>query len=92
MYGDSATLQQQLSVDVSVSTEPIEGAEHTIHFHRGSPATQEYARRFQNRRPDEIGQAAYDWLSRGLIEGIIMLTKSDEEFQKIYVEEKKAWF
>ena len=71
MYGDPARLQQQLSVDVTVSTEPIEGAEHTIHFNRGSPATQEYARRFQNRRPDEIGQTAYDWLSRGLIEGII---------------------
>ena len=28
----------------------------------------------------------------GLIEGVIYLTKSDEEFQKIYVEGKKAWF
>ncbi len=28
----------------------------------------------------------------GLIEGIIYLTKSDADFQKIYVEEKKAWF
>ena len=27
-----------------------------------------------------------------LIEGIIYLTKSDEEFQKTYVEGKKAWF
>jgi len=28
----------------------------------------------------------------GLIEGIIYLTKSDEDFKKIYVEGKKAWF
>ena len=28
----------------------------------------------------------------GLIEGIIYLTKSDADFQKIYVEQKKAWF
>lgn len=28
----------------------------------------------------------------GLIEGIIYLTKSDEEFQKIYVDNKKEWF
>ena len=28
----------------------------------------------------------------GLIEGIIYLTKSDADFQKIYVEEKKGWF
>ncbi len=27
----------------------------------------------------------------GLIEGILYLTKSDEEFQKIYVEGKKEW-
>lgn len=28
----------------------------------------------------------------GLVEGIIYLTKSDADFQKIYVEGKKAWF
>lgn len=28
----------------------------------------------------------------GLIEGIIYLTKSDEEFYRTYVVEKKAWF
>jgi TM2 domain-containing membrane protein YozV len=28
----------------------------------------------------------------GLIEGIIYLTKSDEEFIKTYVENKKGWF
>ena len=28
----------------------------------------------------------------GLIEGIIYLTKSDEEFQKTYIENKRGWF
>jgi TM2 domain-containing membrane protein YozV len=28
----------------------------------------------------------------GLIEGIIYLTKSDEDFKRIYLDEKKAWF
>jgi hypothetical protein len=28
----------------------------------------------------------------GLIEGIIYLTKTDEDFVKIYVQAKKAWF
>ena len=28
----------------------------------------------------------------GLIEGIIYLTKTDEEFDKTYVENKKGWF
>jgi len=28
----------------------------------------------------------------GLIEGIIYITKSDEDFERIYMVEKKAWF
>ncbi|MBI3097591.1 MAG: NINE protein [Planctomycetes bacterium] len=28
----------------------------------------------------------------GFIEGIIFLTKSDEEFHRVYMVEKKAWF
>lgn len=28
----------------------------------------------------------------GVIEGIIYLTKSDEEFERIYVQGKKGWF
>jgi hypothetical protein len=59
MYGDPGALEQRISVDVSVTTEAIEGENHTIHFNRGSPATQEYARRFQNKPPSEVGPAAY---------------------------------
>lgn len=62
---------------MSVTTERIEGELHTVHFNRGSVATQEYARRFQNLPPlplkkggPSAGQAALDWLSRGLVEGI----------------------
>jgi hypothetical protein len=28
----------------------------------------------------------------GLIEGIMYLTKSDEEFDRIYIQGKKTWF
>ncbi|NBD16183.1 MAG: NINE protein [Cyanobacteria bacterium] len=28
----------------------------------------------------------------GLVEGIIYLTKTDEEFEQIYIENKKGWF
>ena len=71
MYGSPAALEQRASVDVTIATEPLEAGPHAIHFNRGSPATQEYARRFQNEPPNVKGQAAYDWLSRGLVEGII---------------------
>jgi phosphatidylserine/phosphatidylglycerophosphate/cardiolipin synthase-like enzyme len=78
MYGPAKALTRGATIDVSVQTEPIEGSEHTIHFNRGSVATQEYARRFQNLPPTPLkkggpsaGQAAFDWLSRGLVEGIV---------------------
>ncbi|MBI1815195.1 MAG: hypothetical protein HYR72_09475 [Deltaproteobacteria bacterium] len=82
MYGAPDALKKGVSVDVTVKTEGIEGEEHTILFNRGSVATQEYARRFQNRPPDKAGQAAYDWLSRGLIEGIIAFIRraKDDSF------------
>ena len=28
----------------------------------------------------------------GLVEGILYLTKTDEEFYKTYIENKKTWF
>jgi phosphatidylserine/phosphatidylglycerophosphate/cardiolipin synthase-like enzyme len=71
MYGQPGGLDKGKSVDVKVTTESIDALDHTIHFNRGAAASQEYARRFQNTPPSEFGQAAYDWLSRGLIEGIV---------------------
>lgn len=78
MYGAPSTLTDGPSVDVAVETEPVEGTEHTVRFNRGSVATQEYARRFQNLPPTPLkkggpsaGPAAFDWLSRGLVEGIV---------------------
>lgn len=70
MTGKPGSLKQGTTVSITVTTENITD-EHTIHFNRGAAASQEYARRFQNRPPSEVGQGAYDWLSRGLVEGII---------------------
>jgi phosphatidylserine/phosphatidylglycerophosphate/cardiolipin synthase-like enzyme len=71
MYGDPGSLRQGDPVEVTVHTEPVEAVDHTVLFNRGSVATQEYARRFQNKKPSDIGAAAYRWLSRGLLEGIL---------------------
>jgi phosphatidylserine/phosphatidylglycerophosphate/cardiolipin synthase-like enzyme len=70
MTGKPGALKDGVSVSVAVTTETIT-EDHTVHFNRGAAASQEYARHFLNRPPSEVGQAAYDWLSRGLIEGII---------------------
>jgi phosphatidylserine/phosphatidylglycerophosphate/cardiolipin synthase-like enzyme len=75
MYGRPGALTDgpQLAVDVQTESE-LDGT-HSIFFNRGAIASQEYARRFQNQRPSDVGQAAYDWLSRGLIESIVNFIK-----------------
>lgn len=68
--GTPAGLQDIATVSLKVTTEVVDQGPHAIFFNRGSIASQEYARRFQNRKPDEVGKPAYDWLSRGLIESL----------------------
>lgn len=70
MYGEPKALTKGPSAIVAISTEAEHGP-HSVYFNRGSPATQEYARKFSNQPPSKVGPAAYDWLSRGLLEGII---------------------
>ena len=41
-----------------------------MHFNRGAAASQEYTRLFGDKRPDEVGPAAFTWLSRGAAESI----------------------
>ncbi len=67
--GASGALQSDAAVDLRVTTESIHQGKHSVFFNRGAIASQEYARRFQV-KPSEAGQAAYDWLSRGLLEGL----------------------
>jgi phosphatidylserine/phosphatidylglycerophosphate/cardiolipin synthase-like enzyme len=71
LYGDPANLEPRISLDVELSTEAEVGAVHSAFFNRGSVATQEYARRFQNEPPNVAGPGAYEWLSRGLLEGFV---------------------
>ena len=71
LYDDPANLREGLSVDVDVTTEVETGPTHSVFFNRGSIATQEYARRFLNRRPDLAGPGAFEWLSRGLLEALL---------------------
>lgn len=68
LHGDPAKLEPRIETDLRVKTEIETGPTHSVFFNRGSVATQEYARRFENKKPKEAGQGAYDWLSRGLLE------------------------
>jgi hypothetical protein len=75
MYGRPGALTDGPSLSVDVTTESEWDGTHSIFFNRGAIASQEYARKFQNKRPSDVGQPAYDWLSRGLIESIITFIK-----------------
>jgi phosphatidylserine/phosphatidylglycerophosphate/cardiolipin synthase-like enzyme len=71
LHGSPGALTDGQSLAVDVKTESEWDGTHSVFFNRGAIASQEYARRFQNKKPSVVGQAAYDWLSRGLIESII---------------------
>jgi phosphatidylserine/phosphatidylglycerophosphate/cardiolipin synthase-like enzyme len=75
MYGSPKNLHEGKRVSVPIATEEELGGTHSVFFNRGSVATQEYARRFQNRKPDELSgemrAAAYKWLQRGLLDAML---------------------
>src|SRR5262249_31290660 len=70
LYGAPGNLEARIEQKVKLTTESETGPTHSAFFNRGSVATQEYARRFQNKKPSEVGAAAYEWLSRGLFEAL----------------------
>jgi phosphatidylserine/phosphatidylglycerophosphate/cardiolipin synthase-like enzyme len=71
LYGDPASLETRIELELDITTEPEIGSVHSAFFNRGSVATQEYAHRFQNQPPSEAGPGAYEWLSRGLLEALV---------------------
>ena len=71
LYGDPANLEPKVEMKINITTEVPNAPGHSAFFNRGSVATQEYARKFQNEKPSVAGPGAYDWLSRGLLEALV---------------------
>jgi phosphatidylserine/phosphatidylglycerophosphate/cardiolipin synthase-like enzyme len=71
LSGDPAGLEPRIEVEIPIQTETETGPTHSAFFNRGSVATQEYARRFENETPKNAGPGAYEWLSRGLLEALV---------------------
>jgi len=61
---------QRVEVKLRTETEHLPGSMHHVHFNRGAAASQEYTRRFGDKSPQQVGPAAFDWLSRGAAEAI----------------------
>jgi len=79
MRGKPGNLDKGETVDVELTTETEDGQRHEVYFNRGVAGSQEYARRFQNQSPDEVGPAAFQWLSRGLIEALIRFIEQAQD-------------
>src|SRR5262249_11252859 len=65
------TLAETVSARLETETTAARpGSPHHVHFNRGAAASQEYTRRFGDKRPEQVGPAAVDCLSRGAAEAI----------------------
>lgn len=88
LYGAPGALESRIEIKIPITTEAETGKTHSAFFNRGSVATQEYARRFENQPPSKAGPGAYEWLSRGLLEALVKFIddagQSDELHGAIY--------
>ncbi|HVG41027.1 MAG TPA: phospholipase D-like domain-containing protein [Chitinophagaceae bacterium] len=71
LRGKPTVLEEDETVSITITTESEINNTHAVFFNRGAAASQEYARRFLNKKPSEIGSPAYNWLSRGLAEAML---------------------
>ncbi len=71
LKGEPKNLEVFAEVEITITTEAPEAGDQDIYFNRGVAGSQAYTRRFGDRRPEEVqNNAAYDWLSRGLVEAM----------------------
>ncbi len=71
LKGTPAQLTPHASVTIDITTEHPETGDHDIYFNRGIAGSQAFARRFGDKRPDEVpNRNAFEWLSRGLNEAL----------------------
>ena len=71
MRGQPGELYESDDVSIVVRMESERYGRHQVYFNRGVAGSQVYVRKFANKRPNDIGAKAYNWLSRGLIEALI---------------------
>jgi phosphatidylserine/phosphatidylglycerophosphate/cardiolipin synthase-like enzyme len=71
LKGTPQTLTPFLATSVEISTEEPNEVKHDVYFNRGTAASQEYVRRFGDKKPAKVANnAAWIWLSRGLYEAM----------------------
>jgi phosphatidylserine/phosphatidylglycerophosphate/cardiolipin synthase-like enzyme len=83
IYGKPKNLVHGDAVEVDITAEPLEDPGHEIYFNRGVAASQAYALKFGEKKPDKLSAdrrpEAYAWLSRGLFEAIIKFIEKGKD-------------
>lgn len=69
-YGAPGKLRNGDSVELEVATESETDDRHAVFFNRGVAGSQRYVVKFGDKRPKQAGEGAYDWLQRGLLDGM----------------------
>ncbi len=69
-FGSPGDLQTEDTVELEVTTEPIDAGRHAIFFNRGAATSQAYALRFPDQQGKRPQGEALKWLSRGLDEAV----------------------
>ena len=76
VFGKPGKLTYGDELEIKVKPEPVQHELHEIHFNRGAAASQAYAIKFDNLKPNDKSltqkekQERKDWLSRGLFEAL----------------------
>ena len=79
LKGTPTNLTKFAATSVDVTTESPDTGDHDVYFNNGAAASQEYVRRFGNKRPDPdlpADKPIFDWLSRGLYEAMVNFVQS----------------
>jgi phosphatidylserine/phosphatidylglycerophosphate/cardiolipin synthase-like enzyme len=72
MRGTPGALMDGEDVSVRIQMENEDEGTHAVYFNRGVAGSQAYARKFGNRRPDQVpNREAFRWLSRGLFNAML---------------------
>lgn len=72
MRGKPKKLEPAETVEISIQTEDEDQGTHAVYFNRGVAGSQAYARKFKNKKPEQVAKnAAWTWLSRGLVEALL---------------------
>eukprot|EP01035_Chromulina_nebulosa_P033277 gene33277-44546_t len=71
LKGNPSNLASFAQTKITITTESPESGNHDVYFNRGTAASQEYVRRFGNKRPEAVpNNKAFEWLSRGIYEAL----------------------